>query len=226
MAFGDDTGLVSTDTVGYNTTDASGKVYLAIGPTFVDVTNTDGEFTLGQALQVGDGYSWEDDHFYVVDPDTCEAVMEVAYVDGIGWYDIMGDQEVGDMTFAIGTGFQTSFTGNSFDVISSGKVHEDGYSVDCDEKVYQFIVNATGRTITWSEMSVEGNYSWEDDHFYVIDPDTCEAVQEIAYVEGIGWYDIMADADVNDQEIPAGGGFQTSFTGNDITINFPAVVTP
>ena len=98
----------SANIVGYNTTDANGTVYMAIGPTFVDVANSAGEFTLNGVLSVGAGYTWEDDHFYVVDPDSCEAVMEIAYVDGLGWYDVMNYAEVGDEVFAIGTGFQSS----------------------------------------------------------------------------------------------------------------------
>lgn len=211
--------------VGYKSVSATGKTYMAIGPTFTSVGGTEGTFTLGEAFKTGKGYNWEDDHLYVVNPDSCVADMEIGYIDeDLGWYDMISEESIGDVEFDIGTGFESSFAGgNSFDITSAGQLHQEGYSVDCTGKVYQFIVNATGRDIQWKELSVSEGYNWEDDHIYVIDPDTCVALKEIAYIDAdLGWYDMIGEVEVNEELIPAGEGFQTSFAGgNSFTLDFP-----
>ena len=225
--------------VGYSSADASGKTYMAVGPTFIDVSSSTGEFSVRSLKPQGD-YDWQDDILFVVNPDTCEADVELCYLTKAefpklaedGWYDAGDGTPYNDETFAIGTGFQSSFaSGNDFSLMSSGQVHGDGYSVDCTGKVYQFLVNGTGRTITWGEIVPDADYDWQDDIAFIINPDTCEADVELCYLTKAefpklaedGWYDAGDGTPYNDEELAPGEGFQTSFAaGGSFNLNFPA----
>ena len=227
--------------VGYSSTDASGKTYMAVGPTFVDVGGVDAEFTL-RSFKPSSDYDWQDDYIFVVNPDSCEADIELCYLTKAefpkipedGWYDLSDSSCYNDEPFAIGTGFQSSFmSGGSFTLTSSGQVHTDGYSIDCVGKVYQFLVNGTGRSVTWAEILPNGDYDWQDDYLFIVNPESCEADIELCYLTKAefpkipedGWYDLSDGTCYNDEEIAAGEGFQTSFMSDKtvFTLDFPAL---
>lgn len=188
----------------------------------------------------GDGYDWADDYIFVINPADCSADAELQYFTKAefpklaedGWYD--GDGACwNDELFAIGTGFQTSFAaGGAFTLQSSGEVHQDGYTIETDGSlVYMFPVNATARTITFSEVLPSDGYDWQDDFVFVVNPSDCSADAELQYFTKAefpklaeeGWYD--ADGNCwNDEEILPGEGVQTSFaSGSAFELNFPAL---
>jgi len=203
-----------------NNTDS--RQYISFGPSFIDVANEDGVFTLANALKVGDGYDWQNDKLYLVDPETCEPAMTLVNINGV-WRDQDATYaEVGDEEFAIGTGFQAEFS-DDFALTSSGQVHSEGYTVDCTGMQYQFIVNATGRDITWSELVVEGDYDWQNDKIYVIDPETCEPTLTAVNINGVWRNQDDGYAEIGDEIIPVGEGFQTEFS-DDVQITFPPAI--
>lgn len=200
----------------------SGKIYKSIGPTFVNIGNTDGTFTLQNVLTVSEEYSPDDDWLFVINPSDCSNDREIVYVDGLGWYDAKEEEMVSDEPFDIGTGFQTSFSGGNVILTSAGEVYQDGYTIPCAGKCYMELINATGREITWSELTITGDYSVDDDWFFVINPDDCSNDREIVYIEGTGWYDAKEEEMVDDLPIPAGEGFQTAFgAAGEFSISFP-----
>ena len=229
--------------MGYvNNEKSADAVYQAVGPTFVTTGSSDAVVTL-RDVKPGDGYDWDNDYLFVVNPEDCSSDADLAYYTKAefgmlpedGWYDSMTLDPYNDEEFPIGTGFQTSFSsGEAFGITSAGQVFEDGYSITTGgDIVYMFPVNATARTITFAEIVPGDGYDWDNDYLFIVNPEDCSSDADLAYYTKAefgmlpedGWYDSVTLDPYNEEEINPGQGFQTSFSGGvEFLLNFPPSV--
>ncbi len=230
--------VTSSNTVGFNTTTLESKNYNATGACFLSV-GSDDEFTLKDVVPTT--YDWQSDFLYVINPDDCTADNELVYFDattagtlGIdpGWYDYNTVDPFNDVQWGLGTGFMTSFGSGTPNFTYAGQVYESALSVDYRGMTYAIVPNPVPRDVTMSEITATG-FDWESDFLYIINPDDCTADAELVYFDsttattlGIdpGWYDYSTVDPYNDYVVNPGQGFQSSFGGGNVIINFPSAL--
>jgi hypothetical protein len=110
VAFGD--GIESSNSVGYNTADFTGKTMVCVGVPF----NSTGKTTFKLGDYTATGFDSSSDLLQTIDPDTADGVDFYVYLDAAtygeslaGWWTDDLSEQVNDLTFDAGTGFLGAF---------------------------------------------------------------------------------------------------------------------
>ena len=223
--------------VGYANHNLSTSKYATVAPCFAGL-GADGSFSLANVSATG--YDWESDWLYVMNPDDSSADQTLMYLDSTtaasysmaaGWYDF-DTWEPFEEAVTIGTGFMTDFNSGTANLVYSGEVYTEPFSVDLRGSKYSILANALPRNVTMSEISATG-YDWESDWLYIMNPDDSSADRTLMYLDATtaasysmtaGWYDYDTWESVDDLELAPGEGFMTDFNSGNVIINFPAAM--
>ena len=216
-----DTGIVSSDIVGYQSLMTDAKPAPSLGATFVPV-NGASVYTLS-TLRATD-MDPDTDCFQLLDPDTTAATAyysyfskeladalaeddgepEGAYDDLVGWWDVgmAGEPENyrGDDEIAVGQGFLGLFaSGADVALTCPGKVPLESTSISTDAKPAPSICNYLPVTNLKLKNLTAENMDPDTDSLQVLDPDTTAATAYYSYFSKE-----LADALAEDDGEPEG----------------------
>ncbi len=222
--------IESANTVGYTTTDFSGKTMVCVGTPFCAVGDG-AKFTLSNFT--AEGFEFGSDILQTIDPDTADTVDSFVYLDAETyptmagwWYDDLSDS-ADDIEFDAGQGFLGAFGGQAVTLRNAGEVSSAPMTFDYSGQTMVVIPNPLPRTATLSEITAEG-FEFGSDILQTIDPDTADTVDSYVYLDPVtyptmaGWWlDDLSDS-ADDVEINPGDGMLGAFGSGGVSLTFPA----
>ena len=230
-AFGD--GIESSNSVGYNIVDFSGKTMVCVGVPF----NSTGATTFKLGDFTAEGFDAGSDTIQTIDPDTADGVDFYVYLDAAtygaalaGWWTDDLSESVNDTEFDVGTGFLGAFGAQGVVLTAAGEVPTSPIEMDFTGKTMVIVPNPLPRTVTLSEITAEG-FDAGSDTLQTIDPDTADGVDFYVFLDEAtygaalaGWWTDDLSESAADVEIPAGEAMLGAFGSGEVVLTFPAAL--
>ena len=228
-----DSTLESSNIVGYNTTDFSGKSIACVGVPFTAVGDAT-TFKLGDFA--AEGFDEFSDLLQTIDPDTADGVDFYIYLDPAnypstpGWWLDDWSTDCNDVEFDVGTGFLGAFGSGAVTIKAAGQVSTDPVTVDFSGKSIVIVPNPLPRAVTLGEITADG-FDEFSDTMQTLDPDTADGVDFYIYLDPAnypstpGWWMDDWSTDANDVEIPAGEAMLGAFGSGAVELTFAAATT-
>ena len=227
----------SANIVGYSNSTYTGKKWNCVGATFIGVTNTDGQFRLGDI--VATGWDYESDELRTLKTSNggtdvsmfylTAAVAEEIGAPSAGWYDGDGNCHNDDV-FDIGSGFLTCLY-SDVTFTYSGQVYPDEIPLSYAGKKWNVVANPLPTAITLGQVTATG-WDYESDELRTLKTSNggtsvsmfylTAAVAEEIGAPSAGWYDGDGECH-NDDVVNPGEGFLTCLYSN-VTLTFPAAI--
>ena len=225
--------IESANTVGYGTTDFTGKTMVCVGTPFTTVGAS--TFKLGDFT--AEGFDANSDTIQTIDPDSADGVDFYVYLDAAtygaalaGWWTDDLSESKDDEEFDVGTGFLGAVGAQEVVLRAAGQVPDSPIEMDFTGKTMVIVPNPLPRTVTLSEVSAEG-FDANSDTIQTIDPDSADGVDFYVYLDEAtygaalaGWWTDDLSESAADVEIPAGEAMLGAFGSGEVVLTFPAAM--
>ena len=238
--------LESSNTVGYQETDWSGKQMCCVSLGFVAVGSRDttvvGEEDYG-TFQLKDikatGFDPYGDLLQTLEPEEADMDEGFIYIDEVnaggnaalvGWWDYMMTAKADDAEFSIAQGFLGNFGSLSVSLNGSGEVITDGATyLDYTSNQMVMVPNLLPRTVLLGEIVAEG-FDPYGDLLQTLEPEEADMDEGFIYIDEInaggntaliGWWDYMMTAKADEVEFPAGSAMLGNFGSLSVALTFP-----
>ena len=228
--------------MGYNTQDKSGKQYVSMSPAFMS-TGAGATFKLSDIVL--DGGDATGDNIQVLESTKASVSAKYVYVSKAqalewgdasfeGWYNTEMDTPMDDVVFPAGTAFLGNFGTKTIQPTYAGQVLDGSVEMDCTGKQYVMFGNPLPRTLTLSEIVLDGGDA-TGDNIQVLEPTKASVSVKYVYVSKAqaiewgdasfqGWYNTDMDTSMNDVEVGIGDAFLGNFGTKSIKITFPTAL--